>query len=133
MHVFEYSNKPSCPDSPYIGPPADALDLSLDPQNVPPDMKKEGPDWFAVFHATATGKDGKGKLKRGLDVTLVHTLMHERCVLFRALLQGEQRYGMQVANKLADMMCVRQCGVLRALLCRWQIPRDRVQPHRANI
>jgi glucose repression regulatory protein TUP1 len=43
----------------------------LDPQNVPPELKKEGNDWFAVFN---------GKVKRVLDVSLVHTLMHERCV-----------------------------------------------------
>ena len=43
----------------------------LDPHNVPPELKKEGSDWFAVFN---------GKVKRVLDVSLVHTLMHERCV-----------------------------------------------------
>ena len=43
----------------------------LDPLSVSPDMKKEGSDWFAVFNP---------KVKRVLDVSLVHTLMHERCV-----------------------------------------------------
>jgi len=43
----------------------------LDPLNVPPDLKKEGSDWFAVFNP---------KVKRVLDVSLVHTLMHERSV-----------------------------------------------------
>ena len=41
----------------------------LDPQLVPPELKKEGSDWFAVFNP---------KVKRVLDVALVHTLMHER-------------------------------------------------------
>jgi glucose repression regulatory protein TUP1 len=41
----------------------------LDPHNVPAELKKEGSDWFAVFNP---------KVKRVLDVTLVHTLMHER-------------------------------------------------------
>ena len=41
----------------------------LDPHSVPPELKKEGSDWFAVFNP---------KVKRVLDVTLVHTLMHER-------------------------------------------------------
>lgn len=45
----------------------------LDPHNVPPEFKKEGSDWFAIFNH---------KVKRVLDVTLVHTLMHERCVIF---------------------------------------------------
>ncbi|KIJ12191.1 hypothetical protein PAXINDRAFT_157005 [Paxillus involutus ATCC 200175] len=50
----------------------------LDPQHVPPEFKKEGSDWFAVFNP---------KVKRVLDVNLVHTLMHESvvcCVRFSA-------------------------------------------------
>jgi glucose repression regulatory protein TUP1 len=38
---------------------------------VPPELKKEGSDWFAIFNP---------KVKRVLDVSLVHTLMHERYV-----------------------------------------------------
>jgi WD40 repeat protein len=34
-------------------------------------MKKEGSDWFAIFNPN---------VKRVLDVSLVHTLMHERYV-----------------------------------------------------
>lgn len=55
----------------YAGGPV--VDLSLDPHTVPPELKKEGSDWFAVFNAAAN-KDGKKKL----DVDLVHTLTHER-------------------------------------------------------
>jgi hypothetical protein len=40
------------------------------------EFKKEGNDWFAIFNP---------KVKRVLDVTLVHTLMHERCVYVRYL------------------------------------------------
>ncbi|KAI0066995.1 WD40 repeat-like protein [Artomyces pyxidatus] len=50
----------------------------LDPHNVPPELKKEGSDWFAVFNP---------KVKRTLDVNLVHTLLHESvvcCVRFSA-------------------------------------------------
>ena len=43
----------------------------LDPHNVPAELKKEGSDWFAIFNP---------KVKRVLDVSLVHTLMHERYV-----------------------------------------------------
>ena len=39
--------------------------------NILPEFKKEGNDWFAFFNP---------KVKRVLDVTLVHTLIHERCV-----------------------------------------------------
>jgi hypothetical protein len=39
--------------------------------NIPPAFKKEGNDWFAIFNP---------KVKKVLDVTLAHTLMHERCV-----------------------------------------------------
>ena len=42
----------------------------LDPLSVPPELKKEGSDWFAIFNP---------KIKRVLDVNLVHTLHHERC------------------------------------------------------
>ena len=38
-----------------------------DPHNVPPELKEE--DWSVVFNP---------KVKRVLDVALVHTLMHER-------------------------------------------------------
>jgi general transcriptional corepressor TUP1 len=41
----------------------------LDPLSVPPELKKEGSDWFAIFNP---------KIKRALDVNLVHTLNHER-------------------------------------------------------
>ncbi|KAG6327677.1 hypothetical protein ID866_11412 [Astraeus odoratus] len=41
----------------------------LDPFIVPPEFKKEGPDWFAIFNP---------KVKRVLDVSLMHTLKHER-------------------------------------------------------
>lgn len=56
-----------------------SIDLSLDPGAVPADLKKEGADWFAIFNPNGA-KDGK---KRALDVSLQHTLMHERSVLFR--------------------------------------------------
>ncbi|KAN0125926.1 WD40 repeat-like protein [Russula decolorans] len=50
----------------------------LDPLSVPPELKKEGSDWFAIFNP---------KIKRVLDVNLVHTLHHESvvcCVKFSA-------------------------------------------------
>jgi len=43
----------------------------LDPLSVPSELKKEGSDWFAIFNP---------KIKRALDVNLVHTLHHERYV-----------------------------------------------------
>jgi len=47
-------------------------DVGLDINSVPPKHKKEGTDWFAVFNPRAT---------RQLEVSLVHTLMHERCTI----------------------------------------------------
>jgi glucose repression regulatory protein TUP1 len=44
--------------------------------NILPEFKKEGNDWFAIFNP---------KVKRVLDVNLVHTLMHERCVCMRVI------------------------------------------------
>ena len=43
----------------------------LDIHAIPPELKKEGSDWFAIFNPGT---------KRVLDVSLIHTLMHERCV-----------------------------------------------------
>ncbi|KZP08616.1 WD40 repeat-like protein [Athelia psychrophila] len=59
-------------------PPVPGVWDDMDPENVPPEMKKDGSDWFAVFHP---------KVKRVLDVHLVHTLMHASvvcCVRFSA-------------------------------------------------
>jgi len=39
---------------------------------LPPEFKKEGSDWFATFNP---------KVKRVLDVSLVHTLPHETLVV----------------------------------------------------
>ncbi|KIL60563.1 hypothetical protein M378DRAFT_83569, partial [Amanita muscaria Koide BX008] len=43
----------------------------LDIHNVPPEYKREGTDWCAVFNP---------KVKRVLDVQLVHNLVHESVV-----------------------------------------------------
>jgi glucose repression regulatory protein TUP1 len=43
----------------------------LDPENVSRELKKEGPDWFAVWSSQS---------KKQLDVQLVHTLNHETYV-----------------------------------------------------
>jgi general transcriptional corepressor TUP1 len=51
----------------------------LDPLSVPPELKKEGSDWFAIFNP---------KIKRALDVNLVHTLHHERYERWASLLRG---------------------------------------------
>jgi glucose repression regulatory protein TUP1 len=42
---------------------------SLDPHNEPLELKNEGSDWLAMFNQ---------KVKRVLDVSLMHTLIHER-------------------------------------------------------
>ncbi|KAL0959565.1 hypothetical protein HGRIS_011275 [Hohenbuehelia grisea] len=55
-----------------------SLPDDLDPHNVPPECKTEASEWYGVFHPT---------VKRVLDVSLVHTLMHESivcCVRFSA-------------------------------------------------
>ncbi|KAI9796819.1 MAG: general transcription repressor [Piccolia ochrophora] len=43
----------------------------LDPDRLPPNQKKEGSDWFAVFNP---------RVPRVLDVDLVHTLVHDSVV-----------------------------------------------------
>ncbi|PWN51757.1 WD40 repeat-like protein [Violaceomyces palustris] len=50
----------------------------MDPDDVPRELKKEGSDWLAIFNP---------KVKRVLDVNLVHTFIHESvvcCVRFSA-------------------------------------------------
>ncbi|KIM91688.1 hypothetical protein PILCRDRAFT_57890 [Piloderma croceum F 1598] len=78
---------PYPPTSSSTAPPADhagsisgpsSFPDDLDPHTVSPEFKKEGSDWFAVFNP---------KCKKGLDVNLTHTLMHESvvcCVRFSA-------------------------------------------------
>ena len=43
----------------------------LDPDTLRMDQKREGPDWFAIFNP---------RIRRVLDVELVHTLTHESVV-----------------------------------------------------
>ncbi|TFY70313.1 hypothetical protein EVG20_g2690 [Dentipellis fragilis] len=76
----------------------------LDPHNVPAELKKEGSDWFAIFNP---------KIKRTLDVGLVHTLMHESvvcCVRFSAdgkyLATGCNRTAQIYDTKTGQKTCV---------------------------
>ncbi|RDB30834.1 Transcriptional repressor rco-1 [Hypsizygus marmoreus] len=79
------SNVPALPEQPppHVGTlvpigPTSSFPDDLDIHNVPPELKKEGSDWFAIFNPGT---------KRVLDVSLVHTLMHESvvcCVRFSA-------------------------------------------------
>lgn len=45
---------------------------TFDPETVARDLKKEGSDWMTIFNPN---------VKRVLDVGLVHTLLHDSCVL----------------------------------------------------
>ncbi|EEB93899.1 hypothetical protein MPER_07384 [Moniliophthora perniciosa FA553] len=61
-----------------INTPAGGFPEDVDVATYPAEFKKEGSDWFAIFNP---------KVKKGLDVSLVHTLMHESvvcCVRFSA-------------------------------------------------
>ncbi|KAI0697026.1 WD40-repeat-containing domain protein [Cytidiella melzeri] len=87
---------------------AGGVDFS-DIHSVPPEFKKEGSDWFAVFNSQA-GKDGK---KKALDVSLVHTLLHESvvcCVRFSAngrfLATGCNRTAQIYDTKTGQKTCV---------------------------
>jgi len=51
-------------------------DVDLDIHSVPPEHKKEGTDWFAIFNPRA---------RRQFEVSLVHTLMHERCPILHSV------------------------------------------------
>ncbi|KAJ6624922.1 WD40-repeat-containing domain protein [Mycena sp. CBHHK59/15] len=67
----------SQPAPPRPAPMNEFLD-NVDPANVHPDWKKEGSDWFVIYNP---------KIKRALDVSLMHTFTHETvvcCVQFSA-------------------------------------------------
>jgi len=53
-------------------------DVYLDINSVPSEHKKEGTDWFAIPNPRAT---------RQLEVSLVHTLMHERCPILHFVVE----------------------------------------------
>ncbi|KAL5523391.1 TUP1 [Sanghuangporus sanghuang] len=94
--------------TPYLpsAPPASGgafLD-DINPETLPPDLKKEGPDWFAVFNP---------KVKRVLDVNLTNTLNHESvvcCVRFSAdgkyLATGCNRTAQIYDTKTGQKICV---------------------------
>ncbi|KAL5495939.1 TUP1_1 [Sanghuangporus weigelae] len=60
---------------PASAPPAsgEAFLVDINPETLPPDLKKEGPDWFAIFNP---------KVRRVLDVNLTNTLNHESYALY---------------------------------------------------
>ncbi|KIL53808.1 hypothetical protein M378DRAFT_19534 [Amanita muscaria Koide BX008] len=76
----------------------------LDIHNVPPEYKREGTDWCAVFNP---------KVKRVLDVQLVHNLVHESvvcCVRFSSdgkyLVTGCNRTAQIYDTKTGAKTCV---------------------------
>ncbi|XP_006458820.1 hypothetical protein AGABI2DRAFT_213207 [Agaricus bisporus var. bisporus H97] len=104
----------STSDYPTTGPGVGAVDPAaganqgfsddLDIRTVAPDLKKEGTDWFVIFNP---------KVKRRLDVSLVHTLMHESvvcCVRFSAngkyLATGCNRTAQIYDTKTGQKTCV---------------------------
>ena len=68
----------------------------LDPTTLPPELKKEGSDWFAAFNPNA---------KRVLDVSLVHTLAHERLVASLARSPHNRNHRTDVAFSVSSVVC----------------------------
>ena len=54
--------------------------MSAFPDDLDINNKRESTDWFAIFNP---------KVKKVLDVQLVHSLMHERCVCVCPVLSEE--------------------------------------------
>uniref|UniRef100_A0A0W0FM89 Transcriptional repressor Tup1 N-terminal domain-containing protein n=1 Tax=Moniliophthora roreri TaxID=221103 RepID=A0A0W0FM89_MONRR len=52
-----------------VNTPAEGFLEDVDFNTLPAEFKKEGSDWFAIFNP---------KVKKGSDVSLMHTFMHER-------------------------------------------------------
>ncbi|KAI9772871.1 MAG: general transcription repressor [Geoglossum simile] len=59
------------PTPPLVNPNVGNTLADLDPDRLPPNQKKEGADWFAIFNP---------RVQRVLDVDLVHTLPHDSVV-----------------------------------------------------
>ncbi|THV04198.1 WD40 repeat-like protein [Dendrothele bispora CBS 962.96] len=87
-----------------INTPAGGFPEDLDLNSMPSEFKKEGSDWFAMFNP---------KVKRSLEVNLVHTLMHESvvcCVRFSSdgkyLATGCNRTAQIYDTKTGQKTCV---------------------------
>jgi hypothetical protein len=85
----------------------------LDLHSVPPEFRKEASDWFAVFNP---------KIKKTLDVTLVHTLMHERYVI---------RY--LILKRFESKLFSSQRCLLRAFFGGRQVPCNRLQSFGSDL
>lgn len=92
------------PDQRSSLPPLNVAPEEFTLQSVPPEYRKEGPDWFAVFNP---------KLKKALDINLVHTFNHTSvvcCVQFSAdgryLATGCNRTAQIFDTKTGEKVCV---------------------------
>ena len=98
----------------------------MDPANIPPEFKIEGPDWSATFNPGPSGPErANGQLprQRNLGVHLMHTLLHERCVD-----RGDLLLRLCVA-----LTSFTQCRLLCPILRRREVSRNRFQPDGTNI
>jgi len=85
----------------------------LDPDRLPPHLKREGNDWFAVFNP---------RVQRVLDVDLVHTLNHQSVVCcVRFSLDG--RFVATGCNRSAQIFDV-ETGQCVAVLQDTTLPED---------
>lgn len=116
---------------------------TLDVESVPAELKKEGSDWFALFNPRQA-VNAKREREKVLDVELVHTLTHERFVLILILLLNFRSafeyhsivpsftpYSLNNVRSLHFSFV--QCGMLRQVQRRWDVPGDRVQPQCADL
>ncbi|PIL25898.1 transporter [Ganoderma sinense ZZ0214-1] len=88
----------------------------MDPWSVPPELKNEGPDWFAIFSpalSESQGPRGQRTRQSNLDVHLMHTLAHESvvtCVRFspdgKYLATGCNRTAQIYDTETAQKLCV---------------------------
>ena len=58
---------------PQLSEPSTELWAHAEAEDVSPEFVTQGPGWYALFNPG---------LERSLDVTLVHSLEHDRCVSF---------------------------------------------------
>ena len=60
---------------PQLSEPSTELWAHAEVEDVSPKFVTQGPDWYALFNPC---------LERSLDVSLVHSLAHDRCMFFTA-------------------------------------------------
>lgn len=112
-----------------------AQPFPFDPLTAPPEHRKDGTDWFAVFNPSALLPQGEGINGSGrrLDVNLNHTLMHESvvcCVRFSA----DGKYLATGCNRTAQIYDVKSgAKIWSVVICMSALRSENFGAHRDSL